>query len=67
MSAPVRQQYEDNQHWINEVDKHKLVVGSQARILYSDQPGRIAIALAFNKAVREGKLKVQKTLFYLSG
>lgn len=34
------------------------VVGSQARILYSDQEGRVAVALAFNKAVRDGKLKV---------
>ena len=34
------------------------MVGSQARILYSNAEGRIAIALAFNKAVMEGKLKV---------
>jgi urocanate hydratase len=34
------------------------VVGSQARILYSDQEGRVAIALAFNEAVKSGKLKV---------
>ncbi|XP_787439.3 urocanate hydratase [Strongylocentrotus purpuratus] len=51
------QQYEDNIRWIKEAEKHKMVVGSQARILYSDQRGRIAIALAFNEAVREGKLK----------
>lgn len=55
--APVLQQYEDNRHWIQEADEHKLVVGSQARILYSDQQGRIAIARAFNKAVANGKLK----------
>ncbi|KAI6234548.1 Imidazolonepropionate hydrolase [Aphelenchoides fujianensis] len=52
-----RQQYADNQRWIREAEKHKLVVGSQARILYSDQIGRIQIALAFNRAVREKKLK----------
>ena len=34
------------------------VVGSQARILYSNEEGRIAIAVAFNKAVAEGRLKV---------
>ncbi|XP_054751082.2 urocanate hydratase-like [Lytechinus pictus] len=51
------QQYEDNIRWIKEAEKHKMVVGSQARILYSDQQGRIAIALAFNEAVRQGKLK----------
>ncbi|BFZ08472.1 hypothetical protein BsWGS_11511 [Bradybaena similaris] len=49
----VKQQYEDNAKWIREADQHKMVVGSQARILYSDQEGRIAIALAFNKAVAE--------------
>ena len=35
----------------------KQVVGSQARILYSDQKGRVAIATAFNQAVHDGKLK----------
>ena len=39
------------------------VVGSQARILYSDQKGRIAIALAFNKAIAERKLKVTRQCF----
>ena len=37
------------------------VVGSQARILYSDQKGRTAIALAFNDAVNSGKLKVRES------
>ena len=42
------------------------VVGSQARILYSDQMGRTAIALAFNDAVNSGKLKVsQKAMMKL--
>lgn len=34
------------------------VVGSQARILYSDQKGRVAIAVAFNQAIAHGKIKV---------
>lgn len=34
------------------------VVGSQARILYSDQKGRVAIAVAFNQAIAQGKIKV---------
>ncbi|KAI6176134.1 Imidazolonepropionate hydrolase [Aphelenchoides bicaudatus] len=53
----VKKQYTDNKNWIVAADKHKLVVGSQARILYSDQLGRIKIALAFNKAIKDGKLK----------
>ncbi|XP_022100441.1 urocanate hydratase-like isoform X1 [Acanthaster planci] len=52
-----KQQYEDNIRWIKEAAKHKLVVGSQARILYSNQRGRMAIASAFNQAVSEGKLR----------
>ncbi|XP_071806511.1 urocanate hydratase-like [Asterias amurensis] len=51
-----KQQYEDNIRWIKEANKHKLVVGSQARILYSDQRGRMAIAAAFNQAVNDGRL-----------
>jgi urocanate hydratase len=54
----IRSQMEDNIHWIREAGKNKLVVGSQARILYADGQGRIAIALAFNKAIREGKIKL---------
>merc|ERR1711997_1166896 len=53
----IEQQYEDNLRWLAEADKHKLVVGSQARILYSDQLGRVKIAQAFNKAVASGRLK----------
>uniref|UniRef100_A0A1I7YYP1 Urocanate hydratase n=1 Tax=Steinernema glaseri TaxID=37863 RepID=A0A1I7YYP1_9BILA len=53
----VRQQYEDNRHWIENAEKHELVVGSQARILYSDQQGRSTLALAFNKAVKDGVIK----------
>ena len=54
----IEQQYQDNMKWLSEAEKHKLVVGSQARILYSDQVGRVKIALAFNEAVAAGKLKV---------
>lgn len=53
----VQQQYRDNIRWITEAGKHSLVVGSQARILYSDQIGRIKIASAFNAAVQTGDLK----------
>ncbi|XP_053377370.1 urocanate hydratase-like isoform X2 [Mercenaria mercenaria] len=53
----VKQQYNDNIRWIKEASKNKMVVGSQARILYSDDNGRLAIATAFNKAVAEGKIK----------
>ena len=48
----IKQQMTDNIHWIKEAGKNKLVVGSQARILYADAEGRIAIAEAFNKAIR---------------
>merc|ERR1739844_677019 len=51
------QQYNDNLRWSSEAEKHKMVVGSQARILYSDQEGRVKIALAFNQAVKDGKIK----------
>uniref|UniRef100_A0A915CLB1 Urocanate hydratase n=1 Tax=Ditylenchus dipsaci TaxID=166011 RepID=A0A915CLB1_9BILA len=52
-----RQQYTDNQMWIEQAEGHKLVVGFQARILYADQLGRVALAKAFNQAVRQGVLK----------
>ncbi|MGQ7870079.1 urocanate hydratase [Sunxiuqinia sp. sy24] len=54
--AEIQAQMQDNIHWIEEAGKNKLVVGSQARILYADAEGRIKIALAFNKAIRQGKL-----------
>ena len=50
------QQYEDNLRWLEGAGKNKLVVGSQARILYSDQEGRMAIARAFNDAVASGEI-----------
>jgi len=52
----VRTQYDDNIRWIAEADKHDLVVGSKARILYADEPGRTKIALEFNKAISEGQI-----------
>lgn len=52
----VQQQMDDNIHWIRNAQTNNLVVGSQARILYADAFGRIAIAQAFNQAIREGKL-----------
>ncbi|ESO83606.1 hypothetical protein LOTGIDRAFT_222456 [Lottia gigantea] len=51
-----KQQYTDNIRWIKEAGNHKMVVGSQARILYSNQLGRQAIALAFNKAIADGEI-----------
>lgn len=54
--AEIRQQMEDNITWIQEAGKNKMVVGSQARILYADAQGRIAIAKAFNDAIREGRI-----------
>ncbi|MGH0177672.1 UNVERIFIED_CONTAM: hypothetical protein FKN15_074251, partial [Acipenser sinensis] len=57
VSDLVRQQYDDNIRWIREAGKHNMVVGSQARILYSDQKGRVSIALAINKAIADGRIK----------
>lgn len=55
-------QLADNLHWIREAGKNKLVVGSQARILYADCEGRIRIALEFNKAIREGRISAPVVL-----
>jgi urocanate hydratase len=49
-------QLEDNIHWIKEAGANKMVVGSQARILYADSEGRIKIALEMNKAIRDGRV-----------
>jgi urocanate hydratase len=53
----IMQQMRDNIRWIREAKQNKLVVGSQARILYADCDGRTQIAAAFNEAIRLGKLK----------
>ncbi|MGS4345483.1 urocanate hydratase [Myroides odoratus] len=50
----IQQQMADNIRWIKGAQENKLVVGSQARILYADSEGRIKIAEAFNKAIKEG-------------
>jgi len=51
-----RQQMKDNIQWIKAAKENDLVVGSKARILYADSNGRIEIAKAFNKAIKEEKI-----------
>ncbi len=57
-TAPVeiQQQLADNILWIEQAQQNKLVVGSQARILYADAEGRMRIAQAFNKAIATGQI-----------
>ncbi len=52
----ISQQMKDNIKWIKEAKQNKLVVGSQARILYADAEGRIKIAQAFNQAIKNGEI-----------
>ena len=52
----IQLQMQDNITWIKDAKKNKMVVGSQARILYADAEGRSKIAEAFNNAVEEGKI-----------
>jgi urocanate hydratase len=54
--AEIKQQLNDNIHWIRGAAKNKLVVGSQARILYADARGRTDIAAAFNSAISKGQI-----------
>ena len=54
--AEIQQQMADNIQWIKGAQENKLVVGSQARILYADTEGRIKIAEAFNNAIKKGKI-----------
>ena len=54
--SQVQQQMADNIQWIKGAQQNKLVVGSQARILYADSEGRMKIASAFNKAIKDGHL-----------
>ncbi|AGY53177.1 Urocanate hydratase [Bacteroidales bacterium CF] len=63
-SAPdeIKSQLADNIHWIKEAAKNKLVVGSQARILYADSEGRIEIALAMNRAIAERRISAPVVL-----
>ncbi len=51
-----KQQMIDNIQWIKAAKENALVVGSKARILYADSTGRIEIAKAFNKAIKDGKI-----------
>ncbi len=60
--ADIKGQLEDNIHWIREAQKNKLVVGSQARILYADAEGRAKIAKAFNDAIASGELSAPVVL-----
>lgn len=52
----IQQQMADNIQWIKGAQENKLVVGSQARILYADSEGRIKIAEAFNQAIARGDI-----------
>ena len=52
----IQGQMMDNIRWIEQAGRNNLVVGSQARILYADCEGRTKIALAFNKAIKEGRI-----------
>ncbi|WP_299242383.1 urocanate hydratase [uncultured Aquimarina sp.] len=58
----IQQQMQDNITWINEAKQNKLVVGSQARILYADAEGRAKIAEAFNKAIKSGDISAPVVL-----
>ena len=51
-----RGQDRDNYNWIRDAEKNRLVVGTQARILYQDAEGRLKIALRFNRMVRDGEV-----------
>ncbi|CAH0294356.1 urocanate hydratase [Chryseobacterium sp. Bi04] len=52
----IQQQMKDNIQWIKGAQENRLVVGSQARILYADAEGRMKIAEAFNKAIKKGEI-----------
>ncbi|WP_125779269.1 urocanate hydratase [Pseudoalteromonas rubra] len=54
--AEIQQQMQDNITWIKDAKQNKLVVGSQARILYADAQGRMEIAKAFNDAIARGDI-----------
>ena len=54
--ADIRQQIQDNLRWIEQAGQNQMVVGSQARILYADDVGRRAIALAMNEAIAKGDI-----------
>jgi len=58
----ITQQMRDNIRWIQGAKENKLVVGSQARILYADAEGRMKIAGAFNQAIKEGTISAPVVL-----
>jgi len=58
----ISRQMQDNITWIKGAKENRLVVGSQARILYADAEGRIKIAAAFNQAIKEGKISAPVVL-----
>ncbi len=58
----IQQQMADNIQWIRGAQENKLVVGSQARILYADAWGRIKIAEAFNEAIKTGEISAPVVL-----
>jgi urocanate hydratase len=58
----ISQQMQDNITWIKGAKENRLVVGSQARILYADAEGRIKIATAFNQAIKEGRISAPVVL-----
>ncbi|MGX1928591.1 urocanate hydratase [Flagellimonas sp. 2504JD4-2] len=58
----IQQQMQDNIKWIEEAEQNKLVVGSQARILYADAEGRAKIADAFNTAITHGEISAPVVL-----
>ena len=64
VTAPeeIQQQMQDNITWIAEAEQNKLVVGSQARILYADAEGRVKIAEAFNRAIQSGDISAPVVL-----
>jgi len=60
--AEISQQMKDNIQWIRGAKENRLVVGSQARILYADCEGRTKIAAAFNKAIADGRISAPVVL-----
>jgi len=58
----IRQQLSDNLHWIESAEENRMVVGSQARILYADCEGRTRIAQAFNAGIRRGEISAPVVL-----
>ena len=54
--SEIKEQMQDNINWIKSANKNQLVVGSQSRILYANSDGRIEIAKAFNKAIKNNEI-----------